>query len=98
MANLNLPQVAPNRNQKEVMINDQADALDRALLTLILPVLLLSACASKSPSYNVVPAIPPLLAEAKVSQVPTPSVCSPNCTTGWSKMVGQSADTLTGSE
>lgn len=29
--NLNLPQVAPNQNQKEVTINDQAFALDSAL-------------------------------------------------------------------
>jgi hypothetical protein len=47
------------------------------LLMLILPVLLLTSCAAKSPSYNVVPEIPPLPAEAK--QPVTPSVCLPSC-------------------
>lgn len=68
------------------------------LLTLIMPALLLGACASSSPSYNVVPETPPLPTEARVSQVPTPSICSSGCSAGWTKLVETSADTLTGSE
>ncbi len=67
-------------------------------LTLIVPVLLLTGCASSSPSYNVVPAIPPLPAEARASQVPIPSICSSGCSAGWTRLVETSADTLTGSE
>lgn len=68
------------------------------LLMLIAPVLLLSACASKSP-VSVPPAeIPPLPAEARVSQVPTPSICSSGCSAGWTRLVETSVDSLTGSK
>lgn len=68
------------------------------LLTLIVPVLLLSACASKSPVSVPAPEIPPLPAEARASQVPIPSICSSSCSAGWTRLVETSADTLTRSE
>jgi len=67
-------------------------------LMLIVPALLLSACASKSPVSVRAPEIPPLPAEARVSQVPTPSICSSGCSAGWTTLVETSADTLTDSE
>ena len=64
-------------------------------LTLIVPVLLLSACAQNSPSYNVVPEIPPLPDEARVSKVPIPSVCLPTCMSVVQQTLSSEADTLT---
>ena len=67
-------------------------------LMLIVPMLLLSACASKSPVYVRAAEIPPLPAEARASQVPIPSICSSGCSAGWTRLVETSADTLTSSE
>lgn len=50
------------------------------LVAMLLPlVLLLAACAPKSPAYVSVspPAIPPLPSEAR--QGPAPLICSPSC-------------------
>lgn len=65
------------------------------LLMLIAPVLLLTSCASKSPNYNVVPEIPPLPDEARVSKVPIPSVCLPTCMSVVQRTLSSEADTLT---
>ncbi|KVN36836.1 hypothetical protein WJ63_35180 [Burkholderia pyrrocinia] len=51
----------------------------RALMPLLL-LLLLTACASKSPYSSSVPAIPPLPPEAR--QPATPSICLPTCSAG----------------
>src|SRR3546814_10659793 len=61
-------------------------------LTLIVPVLLLSACARNLPVYVPPPEIPPLPAEARASLVPIPSVCSSTCSIGWAELVEQSAN------
>ena len=56
--------------------------------------LLIASCANPSPV--IVPATPlPLPAQARVSQIPTPSECLPTCSAGWAKLVNESADTLT---
>ena len=62
---------------------------------MLMPLMLLIAgCANRSPI--IVPATPiPLPAQAKVSQIPTPSECLPTCSAGWAKLVSESADTLT---
>ena len=63
-------------------------------LMLMLPMLLTVGCANRSPI--IVPATPiPLPAQAKVSQIPTPSVCLPTCSKGWQIEVQKSVDTLT---
>jgi type IV pilus biogenesis protein CpaD/CtpE len=62
---------------------------------MLMPLLLLTVgCANRSPI--IVPATPiPLPAQAKVSLVPTPSVCSQSCLKGWQTEVQKSVDTLT---
>jgi len=76
------------------------NSIRRALLTL-LPLLLMSACATNSPPFSPQSAepakIPFLPSEARVSQVPTPSICSPTCTAGVTKLREQSLHMLTNS-
>jgi hypothetical protein len=73
------------------------------VLLLMVPafVLLVSGCASGSTSSSlpgVAPAaIPPLPAAARVSQVPTPLICSPNCTAGQTARRQSSLNTPTDS-
>ena len=62
--------------------------LKKPALTLLLPLLLLTGCASESSSYSppVAPAqIPPLPAEAR--QEPTPAICLPTCSTNLSNAI-----------
>ena len=72
----------------------QTNKLKLPALTLIPLTLLIASCGNSSPL--IVPATPiPLPAQAKVSQIPTPSECLPTCSAGWAKLVSESADTLT---
>jgi len=66
------------------------------LMWLLLPILL-AGCAPSSTRYVAVegPAVPPLPSEARVSRVPTPSVCSSTCSKGWNQLVEKSLSTLT---
>lgn len=61
--------------------------------------LLLASCAASSPpisQQSAEPAkIPRLPPEARVSQVPIPSICLPSCTAGLTKLREQSASMLT---
>ena len=65
----------------------------RQALLLLLPLLLIAACGTRS--QLIVPKTQALPAQAKVSQVATPSVCLPTCSAGWAKLVSESAATLT---
>ncbi len=49
-------------------------------LMLLLPVLLLTGCASRSPHSSPMPGVPALRPEAR--QPATPSICSPTCSAG----------------
>ena len=62
-------------------------------LMLMLPLLLIAGCGTRS--VLIKPSTQSLPAQAKVSQVPTPSECLPTCSAGWAKLVNESADTLT---
>lgn len=55
------------------------NVIGRALMPLLL-LLLLTACADRSPRSSLVFAIPPLRPEAR--QPATPSICSPTCSAG----------------
>lgn len=65
-------------------------------MSLLLPILL-AGCGASSTRYVAVdpPAVPPLPTEARVSRVPTPSVCSSTCSRGWNQLVERSLNTLT---
>ena len=72
--------------------------LKSTLWRLIWPLLalLLTACAQPLPVQPVEPArVPPLPAQARVSLVPTPSICWLTCSIGIAKSLSQSASTLT---
>ncbi|KUZ33567.1 hypothetical protein WS52_18590 [Burkholderia territorii] len=61
---------------------------------MLLPLLLLlTACASKSPDFSSVGAIPPLRPEAR--QPATPSICSPTCSAGLTRLRENSRELLT---
>jgi len=69
-------------------------------LMLLLPALLLTACAHESPDLSPPPehpAIPPLPAQARVSLVATPSMCSSTCSAGLTALRGSLAITPTDS-
>ncbi|CAJ0740789.1 hypothetical protein R76696_03141 [Ralstonia mannitolilytica] len=69
-------------------------------LTLVPLTLLLTSCAHESPSsWQPVapPAIPPLPAQARVSLVETPSMCSSTCSAGLTALRESLANTPTGS-
>lgn len=56
---------------------------------LLLPALLLTACAHESPDLSLPPehpAIPPLPAQARASLVAIPSMCSSTCSAGLTKL------------
>lgn len=65
----------------------------RRALPLMLPLLLLTACASKSPSSSHGPTIPPLRPEAR--QPMTPSICLPTCSDGLTRLRESSLESLT---
>ncbi|AWD90836.1 Rz-like spanin [Burkholderia phage vB_BmuP_KL4] len=61
---------------------------------MLLPLLLLlTACASKSPRSSSAPTIQPLRPEAR--QPATPSICSPTCSAGLTKLRESWRNTLT---
>jgi uncharacterized lipoprotein YajG len=65
-------------------------------LMLLLPALLLTACASESSNYSppVAPVQPPQLpAEARQGQ--TPAICSPTCSSNLSNAIGTWQQSLT---
>lgn len=55
----------------------------RHAVTLLLPMVLLTACASKSPRLSPTLGVPPLRPEAR--QPATPSICLPTCSAGLTK-------------
>ena len=72
------------------------------LPVLMLPALLglLNACAHSSPPSSLPPGVKPakvqpLPAQARVSKVPTPSICSPTCSAGQTARRESSLSTLT---
>lgn len=73
----------------------------RFVRAMMLPALLLlmTACASVSPPLlpQVIapPAIPALPASARVSLIPVPSICSPTCSAGLTKLRESWLDMLT---
>ncbi len=74
--------------------------LPRALMLTLLT-LLVSACAQPQTVIAPPPApprVPSLPSEARVSLVPTPSICSSGCSNGIRESLKRSADLLTNSE
>lgn len=72
----------PNRKELPML---QRKNVTRLWLMLVPPTLLLTSCAHELPSsWQPVapPAIPPLPAQARVSLVETPSMCSSTCSAG----------------
>lgn len=72
----------------------------RRVLTLLLPTLLASACATPSPVIAPPPAppqVPSLPSEARVSLIPVPSICQPSCSQGIRESLKSSEDLLTNS-
>lgn len=80
-------------------------SVNRSLALKLLPLLLalsVTGCAQVSPPIppvSVQPArIPPLAQSARVSQVPTPLICSQGCSSGIQTSLSRSVDMLTPSE
>ncbi|KVA25266.1 hypothetical protein WI44_04320 [Burkholderia cepacia] len=67
--------------------------VNRLALLLTLPMLLLTACASKSQSSSPERAIPPLRPEAR--QPAAPSICLPSCSAGLTRLRESSRESLT---
>ncbi|KVE88133.1 hypothetical protein WI99_11780 [Burkholderia cepacia] len=66
--------------------------VNRRALLLMLPMLLLTACASRSPNLSPERAIPPLRPEAR--QPAAPSICSPTCSAGLMRLRESSRESL----
>ncbi len=65
----------------------------RRSLTRLLPMVLLSACASKSPHSLPTSGVPPLRPEAR--QPATASICLPTCSAGLTRLRENSRESLT---
>ncbi len=68
----------------------------RQSLMLLLPMVLLTGCVSKSPYSSSAQSIPPLSAEAR--QPETPSICLPTCSAGLMRERENWRASLTGGE
>ncbi|ONC18297.1 hypothetical protein AQ911_27000 [Burkholderia pseudomallei] len=67
--------------------------VNRLALLLMLPMLLLTACASRSPSLSPECMIPALRPEAR--QPAAPSICLPTCSAGLTRLRESSRESLT---
>lgn len=65
----------------------------RHALMLLLPMVLLTACASRSPRLLPMPGVPALPPEAR--QPATPSICLPTCSAGLMRLRESSRESLT---